>query len=130
MGIKSLQDIVSIAFFTALLAVSAFLSLPIGAVPFTLQMLILFLLSLILGSKKACIVVLLYLLLGAIGFPFFAGGKSGLASFLGPTGGFLFSWPIAVLIAGMAKDKGIVLASCFLFIALLFVYLCGAIRTI
>lgn len=107
MNLKSLQELVWIAFFTALMAVSAFIALPIGPVPFTMQVLTLYLASFLLGSKRAIIVVLLYLLLGALGFPFFSGGKSGLATLFGPTGGFLISWIPVAFIAGSIQTKKI-----------------------
>ncbi len=126
MNIKSTQDIVWMAFFTALMAISAFISLPIGPIPFTMQTLTFFLIALILGSKKAFYVVALYLFLGAIGFPFFSGGKSGLAAFLSPTGGFLIAFLPSVAIAGMAKNKSLIIALSSMLLSLAFIYFLGA----
>ncbi len=125
MNVKSLQEIVWIAFFVALVALSAFISLPIGPIPFTLQTLMLYACALLLGSKKGALVVLIYLFLGLIGFPFFSGAKSGLAAFLSPTGGFLLAFAPTVYIAGFAKEKKIVPAFVILLLSLVFLYTCG-----
>jgi biotin transport system substrate-specific component len=47
----------------------------------------------------------LYLLLGAIGMPVFAGGKGGLAHFVGPTGGYLFGYVLASWITGLISER-------------------------
>ncbi len=125
MKIESLQEIVWLAFFTALIAVSAFLSLPIGPIPFSMQPFVLYLCAFILGSKKASLAVLLYLFLGLIGFPFFAGGKSGLAAFLSPTGGFLLAFAPTVFIAGLVRGKSKINSALILMLSLIFLYSFG-----
>ncbi len=127
MNIKELQEIIWIAFFAALLAISSFISLPIGAVPFTMQVFTLFLGSLVLGSKKATMAVFCYILLGAIGFPFFAGGKSGLAALFGPTGGFIIGFLFVAYIAGLAKFKNSLINIALLVLALTILYVFGTI---
>jgi len=47
----------------------------------------------------------LYLLVGAIGMPVFAGGKGGLAHFLGPTGGYLFGYVLASCLTGLIAER-------------------------
>jgi biotin transport system substrate-specific component len=47
----------------------------------------------------------LYLLVGAIGMPVFAGGKGGLAHFFGPTGGYLFGYVLASWITGFISER-------------------------
>ncbi len=125
MTLFKIKELVYFAFFTALIAVSAFLSFPIGSVPFTMQTFTLYLCALILGSKKASLAVLFYLFLGLIGFPFFSGAKSGLAAFLSPTGGFLLAFAPTVFIAGMAKGKNLIQTCFFLVLSLVFLYTCG-----
>ncbi len=127
LDLKSTQDIVWFAFFTALIAVSAFISIPIGPIPFTMQMLTLYFCAFILGPKKAALAVILYLFLGLIGFPFFAGGKSGLAAFLSPTGGFLLSWPLAIFIAGLSRGKNFFTTIVLLLLSLTLVYTMGTV---
>ena len=51
--------------------------------------------------------VLLFLLLGAIGFPFLAGGRGGIGVFATPSVGFLIGWPVAAYVAGLIMARGI-----------------------
>ena len=94
------------ALFAALIAVMAQISIPMpGGVPMTLQTLAVPLAGLILGRKRGTAAVLLYLLLGLVGLPVFAGMKGGPGILLGVTGGFLFSFPLMAYTAGLAADK-------------------------
>lgn len=86
--------------FTALIIVGTFIKVPIPPVPITLQTLFVFLIGLLLPVKAALASVLLYFILGIIGLPVFAAG-GGLAIFLGPTGGYMWGWVLAVLIASL-----------------------------
>lgn len=92
-----------IAMFTALFAVSAFLFIPIGTVPITLQTLVLTLCGLLLGVRAGLLSVSAYLLLGAIGVPVFSGFQGGFSVFVAPTGGFLVGFLPAVLLISLGK---------------------------
>ncbi|MBM6867404.1 biotin transporter BioY [Collinsella tanakaei] len=81
----------------ALLAVAAWVTVPIGPVPFTLQTMALAILPAALDRKTACAAVAVYLLLGAIGLPVFSGFGGGIASIAGPTGGFLWGFMLGTL---------------------------------
>ena len=81
----------------ALLAVAAWVTVPIGPVPFTLQTMALAILPAALDRKTACASVAVYLLLGAIGLPVFSGFGGGIASIAGPTGGFLWGFMLGTL---------------------------------
>ena len=59
-----------------------------------------------LGSRRGALAVALYVLEGAVGLPFFAGGAAGLVKLLGPTGGYLFAFPIAAFVAGLLAERG------------------------
>lgn len=74
----------------ALIAVLAQISLPIGPVPFTLQNFAIGLIATVFRPKEAVLSVGLYLLLGAIGLPVFAGGGAGFQALVGPTAGYLW----------------------------------------
>ncbi len=74
----------------ALIAVLAQISLPIGAVPFTLQNFAIGLIATVFKPREAILSVGLYLLLGAIGLPVFAGGGAGFHALVGPTAGYLW----------------------------------------
>ena len=87
-----------IAISAALITVCSWISIPIGPVPFTLQTLAILAVMLTIGGKRGTIAVAVYLALGAVGVPVFAGFKGGIASFAGPTGGFLVGFVVAGLV--------------------------------
>ena len=78
--------------FTAVLAVCAWLSFPIGDIAISLQTFGIFLTLGLLGGKRGSIAILVYLLLGAAGVPVFSGFRGGLGALLGTTGGYLFGF--------------------------------------
>ena len=85
------------ALMTALISVLAPLSIPLSSlVPVSLATLAVMLAGAAAGKKTGSIAVLLYLLLGFLGFPVFAGWSGGAAVLFGMTGGFLFGYvPLA-----------------------------------
>lgn len=83
----------------ALLTVSAWVTVPFGPVPFTLQTLVLALLPAALDRATACAAVALYVLLGGIGLPVFSGFGAGIGALLGPTGGFLWGFLVGMAVA-------------------------------
>ena len=89
-----------IAMSTALISVCAWVSVP-SAVPFTMQTFAVFLAAGVLGSRRALAAVSLYILLGAIGLPVFAGMQGGLGVLLGATGGYISGFLPAAFIAGL-----------------------------
>jgi len=104
----STTDLALIATFAALIAVCAVsTALPFGVngVPVTLQLFAIFLAGAVLGAKRGFFAVVLYLVVGAAGLPIFAGGSSGIAQFSGVTGGYLFAFPFAALIVGLAVER-------------------------
>lgn len=92
---------VSCALFTALIIIGGYISIPLGPVPLVLADFFIMLTGLFLGAKYGLVSVSLYLGLGTLGMPVFAGGKAGLAVFMGPTGGFLFGYVLAVIAIGL-----------------------------
>ena len=105
----SVQDICSIAIMAALTAVMAQISIPMPmGVPMTMQTFAITLAAVILGSKKGALSILVYVLMGAVGIPVFAGFSGGIQNLIGPTGGFIISFPIMAFIIGIGvehKDK-------------------------
>lgn len=89
-----------------LIAAGAFVEVPLGPVPFSLQTYAVTLAGFVLGPAWGLVAVALYLLAGLVGLPVFAGGTSGLGRLLGPTGGFLFSFLLMAALCGMAtRDR-------------------------
>ena len=86
------------AFGAAIIAALAQIIIPIGAVPITLQTFAVGLVAAILKPKEATLAATLYLILGAIGLPVFAGGGGGLQAFFGPSTGYLLAYPFFALV--------------------------------
>lgn len=105
--LASLHRLVWAALMAALIAVGSYLHFPLWGVPFSLQIFFTFLAGLALGSFWGGAAVGLYILAGLVGLPVFAGGKSGLAVLLGPTGGYIFGFLVCAVIIGFAaRVKG------------------------
>lgn len=90
-------SMVYISLFVALIAVCSWISVP-TAVPFTLQTFAVFLTVGLLGGKRGTAAVTVYLLLGFLGLPVFAGFRSGFGVMLGPDGGFLLGFVLTALV--------------------------------
>lgn len=93
------KDMAYIAVFTALLAVCAWISVPMPwGVSYTLQTMGVFLAVGVLGGKRGTLAVLVYLLLGAVGVPVFSGFRGGAAALLGTTGGYIAGFLFSALV--------------------------------
>lgn len=90
-------DMVYIALFAVLMAICSWISIP-TVVPFTLQTFAVFLAVGVLGGKRGSTAVLVYILLGAIGIPVFAGFQGGLNVILGNTGGYIIGFIFSALV--------------------------------
>lgn len=97
----NLKQMIFIPLFTAITIVLSYIiiPLPFSPVPVTCQTIGVMLAGNLLTPKSAFISMFLYLLLGIMGLPIFAGGASGISSILGPSGGYLISWPISAFIS-------------------------------
>lgn len=102
---RPVADIALIAIFAALIAACSVIAIPIGAAPITLQTFAVLLAGAVLGASRGFLAVLLYLALGAVGLPVFAGGVTGLAPFAGPTVGYLVSFPLAAWLTGFIVQR-------------------------
>jgi biotin transport system substrate-specific component len=98
----SASAITRVALMAAVTAVAAQIAIPTPLVPFTLQVLAVILSGLLLGPRYGALAQAVYVLVGAVGVPVFSGFSGGLGVILGPTGGYLVSYPIAAAVAGMA----------------------------
>src|SRR5215218_2077423 len=86
----------------AAVAAQIAIPLPFSPVPFTLQVLAVILSGLLLGPRYGALAQVVYVLLGAVGVPVFAQFSGGLGVVLGPTGGYILSYPLAAAVAGLA----------------------------
>ncbi|MCL2337963.1 MAG: biotin transporter BioY [Firmicutes bacterium] len=93
------------ALFTTLIIIGG-VNIPIGPVPIVLADFFVMLAGLFLGPKWGLASVLLWLFLGVLGLPVFAGFKAGLAVLMGPTAGFLPGYVLMVLAVGLLAGIG------------------------
>lgn len=89
------RETTTIALFAAVLAASAWISIPIGTVPITLQVFAVLLAGLLLRPLAAFSAVGVYVLMGAANIPVFANGTGGWGVLFGPTGGYIFGFLLA-----------------------------------
>ena len=108
--------------FAALMAICAWISVPVFSVTFTLQTFSLYLALFTLGGRWGTACTAIYLLLGAMGLPVFSGFRGGMGALLGTTGGFLWGFLLTALVywgfSKLCKPIGV-------FLGLLFCYACG-----
>ncbi len=83
------------------------LPLPFSPIPLTLANFGVLFIALTIGSRRAAAAMLLYLAQGAMGMPVFSpAGPGGIAQLIGPTGGYLMSYPVAAFLAGWIAEQG------------------------
>ena len=92
--------------FSLLIAAAAQFSIQIGPIPITGQSFAVLLTGALLGPRLGAAAVIAYLIEGAAGMPFFAGGGSGITRFFGPTGGYLLAFPAAAFVTGAFAEYG------------------------
>lgn len=90
-------DMAYIAIFAVLMAICSWISIPM-AVPFTLQTFGVFIAVGVLGGKRGTLAVLVYILLGAVGIPVFAGFSGGIGVILNATGGYIVGFLFSALV--------------------------------
>lgn len=97
-------DIVYIGLSAALITICAWINIPL-TVPVTLQTLGICLVAGLFGTKRGTLATIIYVILGFIGVPVFAGFKGGIAAVLGSTGGYIVGFIFTALITGIFADK-------------------------
>lgn len=124
------QTLAFCSLFTALIAVGAFIKIPIPVVPFTLQFLFTTLAGLLLGAKRGTISVVAYMVLGLVGLPIFSEG-GGFGYVLVPSFGYIIGFCVGTFVTGWIaermKEKTVPRYMLANFIGLLIVYAIGMI---
>src|SRR5689334_5703827 len=92
--------------FSLFIAAAAQFSINIGPIPITGQSFAVLLTGALLGPRLGAAAVIAYLVEGAFGLPFFAGGTAGIVRFFGPTGGYLVAFPAAAYVTGAFAEHG------------------------
>ena len=94
------KDMTLVSLFTALTIIGTLISIPIGPVPITLQLLFIILGAVVLGSKLGALSQVIYVALGLAGLPIFAGATGGVSKVISPTFGYLIGYIIAAFVIG------------------------------
>lgn len=96
------QNILDAALFSALTAAGALISIPLpfSPVPITMQTLFTYLAGALLGGYLGALSQLIYVLMGIVGLPVFAGGNAGFVVLIGPTGGYLLGFVLGSFTIG------------------------------
>ena len=98
----SIQDLCLVGTITSILIITAQISIPMPlGVPMTMQTFTVMLAGILLGPRKGTLTIIMYLLLGSIGLPVFSNFRGGLQCLMGPTGGFLWTFPIMSWLTGL-----------------------------
>jgi biotin transport system substrate-specific component len=105
MSFEKLRSLVLCSLMAGLMAVGAYIYVPIGPVPIVLTSLFVLLSGLLLGPYYGAASAGLYLFIGAMGLPVFSGGRGGLAHFIGPTGGYLFGYVLSAWATGFIAGR-------------------------
>ncbi|MCL0066969.1 biotin transporter BioY [Thermodesulfovibrionales bacterium] len=129
----SVRGMVFSAMFATLTALGAFITIPIGPVPITLQPFFIHLGALLLGGYLGALSQFIYVLVGVMGLPVFSGGGSGIGHLLGPTGGYLIGFIVGGgyltgRLAEMKKKPGFLWLSLSCAAGLVVIYTMGVLQ--
>jgi len=91
---------------TALLTLSSYITVPMVPVPMTMQTFAVTLIGALYGWRLGAFTIIAWLIEGASGLPVLAGGSAGLVHFFGPTGGYLFAFPVTGAVVGWLAERG------------------------
>ena len=102
----TVTDLVYIAVFAGMMAICSWISIP-AAVPFTMQTFAVFIAFAVLGGRRGAMAVLVYILMGAVGLPVFAGFTGGIGALAGTSGGYIIGFLGSALVMwGLEKIVG------------------------
>ncbi|TPJ14978.1 biotin transporter BioY [Mesorhizobium sp. B2-7-3] len=91
---------------TLFLALSSYIEVPMVPVPVTMQTFAVTLIGALYGWRLGAVTIAAWLVEGAVGFPVLAGGAAGIQHFVGPTGGYLFAFPVTGALVGWLAERG------------------------
>lgn len=93
------------AFFAALTSVCAQIQIPLAMVPINLALFAVYMAGILLGARYGSLSMLLYVLIGAVGIPVFAGLNGGIGILVGKTGGYIIGYIIAAFLVGFLSNR-------------------------
>lgn len=99
------KQIILVSLFAALTAVGAFIQIPLGTVPITLQFLFTALSGVMLGGRLGALSQLIYVVIGLFGVPVFAGGNGGFGAITKPSFGYLLGFILGAYVIGKIAES-------------------------
>lgn len=130
---SKVKRLVVISIFTALTCVLSPISFYIGPIPFSLSLFIILIVNSVFNRFEGIFITLLYILLGCLGLPIFAGGMAGISAITGPTGGYIIGYFICSIIVSLISfynNKSNTLLIVSYILGTLLVYVFGVIHFI
>lgn len=120
------KHLIYAALFAAVIAVGAQIRIPIGPVPITFQVPMVLLAGFLLGPRLGALSTLVYMIVGLVGVPVFA-GSGGIGSLVSPSFGFIIGYIPAAFIAGLGsgENKSLIQSAVFGITALIIIYIFG-----
>lgn len=121
------KSIALISMFLSLLIICSWITIPF-TVPFTLQTLAIFCIILLTNIKISLVTIILYIILGILGFPVFNSFQGGIGILLGPTGGFIIGFVPMIITSSILikKNNKKIVNFVYLFIGLIVCYITGS----
>jgi len=102
---NKLRIMLKIAIFAAITAILAQVEIPLPLIPISGQTLAVGIAATILGSRQGSLAMVLYMAIGAVGLPVFAGFSGGPQVLVGPSGGYIFGFIAAAYVTGLILEK-------------------------
>ncbi len=127
---NNIQKISMIGLFSAIISVFSVIMIPMpSGVPITLQTFIIALCGFILGKKFGTIATAVYIFLGVVGLPVFAGFNSGLGALFGITGGFIWGFLLLTLCCGISSEsENLIMEYLWIVIGLILCHILGILQ--
>lgn len=100
------RQLIAVVAGTMVLAASSYISVPMIPVPITMQTLAVVLVGAFYGWRLGGVTIAAWLMEGALGLPVFSGGGAGPLAFMGPTAGYIWSFPLVGMLAGALVARG------------------------
>ncbi|SCJ97492.1 Biotin ECF transporter S component BioY2 [uncultured Clostridium sp.] len=128
---NKVRDITAIGLMVALLCISSYIAFPLPFTPImiTSQTIIINLIALTMNTKNGVLSIIVFYLIGAIGLPVFSGGRSGVGTLIGPSGGYFLGFLLTVLVISLIKGKNLNFKKSIIltmFVGMIIIYVCGA----
>ncbi len=99
------KKLVYCALFAALIAIMSLVAIPITPIPLNLALVAVLLAGGMLGKKYGTLSVIVYIFIGTVGMPVFAGFRGGFSVLAGPTGGYITGYIIVAALTGLIYEK-------------------------